>query len=96
MIVLLAGVTMLLGCSSADEAVEDELSWLFVQSADHFTLADGVLTLEGVSPSTLSFTDRPDRIASDRQVEVSRPLLGRLTSVLFADHQWRAGLENLI
>ena len=37
---------------------------LFVQSAKSATLSkDGVLTLKGVSPTTLYFSDRPARIA---------------------------------
>ena len=37
--------------------------FLFVQSAKSFTFADGKLSLHGVSPHTIYFTDRPVRIA---------------------------------
>ncbi len=35
----------------------------FVQSANAVSFKDGVLTLTGVSPSTLFFSDRPQRLA---------------------------------
>lgn len=35
---------------------------LFVQSAHKVTLAENVLRLEGINPSTLFFSDRPERI----------------------------------
>ncbi len=37
--------------------------FLFVQNAKGITYADGTLTLKGVSPATLMFSDRPERIA---------------------------------
>ncbi|MBK1722985.1 hypothetical protein CKO23_12085 [Thiocystis violacea] len=37
--------------------------FLFVQNAREITYADGTLTLKGVSPATLMFSDRPERIA---------------------------------
>jgi hypothetical protein len=43
-------------------AVVDEVNLLFVQTANGAALADGVLRLNNVSPSTLFFSDRPDRI----------------------------------
>ncbi len=39
------------------------VDFLFVQNAESVTLKDGVLTLEGVSPDTLYFSDRPNRLA---------------------------------
>jgi hypothetical protein len=37
--------------------------WLFVQNAESITYADGKLTLKGVNPITVLFTDRPVRAA---------------------------------
>jgi hypothetical protein len=37
--------------------------FLFVQNAKSVAFADGKLTLEGVSPATVMFADRPERIA---------------------------------
>lgn len=45
-----------------EEAGEDGPEFLFVQSAGKVELAGGTLTLVGVSPSTLFFSDRPERI----------------------------------
>lgn len=45
----------------ATDAQEPE--FLFVQSADSATLEDGVLRLGDVSPTTIYFSDRPERIA---------------------------------
>lgn len=40
----------------------DEFEALFVQSAQRTTSADGAFTLHGLAPSTLMFSDRPERI----------------------------------
>ena len=45
---------------SQDQTTE----WLFVQNAESVSLKDGVLTLYDVSPTTLFFSDRPERIAA--------------------------------
>jgi len=37
--------------------------WLFVQNSTSITYADGKLTLKGVNPITVMFTDRPVRAA---------------------------------
>jgi len=42
----------------APELIEE----MFVQTARGATSADGVLTLSGLSPSTLYFSDRPERV----------------------------------
>lgn len=41
----------------------EEPEFLFVQTADSVTLADGVLVMGGVDPATIYFSDRPDRVA---------------------------------
>lgn len=43
------------------EELETEES-MFVQTAQGVTSGDGTLTLEGVTPSTLYFSDRPQRV----------------------------------
>ena len=45
-----------------DEEI-DEMHFLFVQNAENVTYKDGLLTLKQISPTTLFFTDRPDRLA---------------------------------
>ena len=39
-----------------------EIEALYVQSAHGMTYQDGRLTLEGIAPTTILFSDRPDRI----------------------------------
>lgn len=50
-------------------AEKEEVNLLFVQTANGATLADGVLRLNKVSPSTLFFSDRPDRITGHEPTE---------------------------
>jgi hypothetical protein len=46
-----------------DQATKEEMAeLLFVQYAERVSLSDGVLTLKGVAPETLYFSDRPHRI----------------------------------
>lgn len=40
-------------------------NWLFVQVADSVTVDDKTITLKGVAPQTLMFTDRPERMTGD-------------------------------
>jgi len=52
----------------AAQATEGQVSakmadFLFVQNARGIAYADGKLTLKGVNPATVMFSDRPDRIA---------------------------------
>jgi len=76
-------VTLVSGCGAApqqetpvlvtvDEAstpATPEVEYLFVQSGDSAVLADGVLRIGGVSPSTIYFSDRPERIAGHLTTE---------------------------
>lgn len=48
---------------------EEEVQLLFVQTAQGATLADGVLRLSGISPATIYFADRPERIAGHEPTE---------------------------
>ncbi|MEZ5578357.1 MAG: hypothetical protein R3F40_02350 [Candidatus Competibacteraceae bacterium] len=45
------------------EAAVKQADFLFVQNARDIHYADGKLTLKGVSPTTIMFSDRPERIA---------------------------------
>jgi len=58
-------------CEAQDEPRNPESSpqFLFVQSAKAFTYADGKLSLHGVSPHTIYFSDRPARIAGHVTVQ---------------------------
>jgi hypothetical protein len=65
---LLAGlaITPLLFASrggQAAETTETKPEFLFVQSAEGMRFADGRLTLTGMSPVTILFSDRPERLA---------------------------------
>lgn len=59
----------------------EEAELLFVQGARSSHLADGVLTLGGVSNATIYFTDRPERLA------------GHLTTEEFVEN-WGAGDDS--
>ena len=62
-----------------DQATKEEMvEFLFVQYAESVTLSEGVLTLKGVMPDTLYFSDRPHRI------------VGRVTSEKFVK-SWDEG-----
>lgn len=60
--------TTIIASSSAISDDQDytkgkNIEWLFVQTAQSVTLKDGMLTLEGISPATLFFSDRPEKLA---------------------------------
>lgn len=48
--------------SSEPTAQPDEFEALYVQSAQGVTSANGSMTLQGLAPATLMFSDRPERI----------------------------------
>lgn len=58
--------------SASGQSSEQSAEFLFVQSAAEFKYESGQnrITLIGINPSTLFFTDRPDRIAG--QMKTSR------------------------
>ena len=60
-------IFILLGVAVATAADEKKADFLFVQSAKSMTFdpAQKKLTLENVSPVTVFFTDRPERIAGN-------------------------------
>jgi hypothetical protein len=65
----------------AQEETEDTVDYLFVQNSKHATLADGLLRLSDVNPSTLYFSDRPERI------------VGHVGTKRFVDH-WASGANS--
>ncbi len=69
--------------SSEPAGKSDEFEALFVQSAQGVTTADGALTLHGLAPSTLMFSDRPERI------------VGHLTSGQFVEG-WGHGENSFL
>jgi hypothetical protein len=60
---------------------EDELEEMFVQVAARSSYANGILTLSGVNPATLYFSDRPERV------------VGHLTTNQFVG-QWGDGDDS--
>ena len=61
---------------------EKTVDFLFVQYAESVTLADGKLTLKGIQPETLYFSDRPDRV------------VGRESTKKFIEHWWKEGEDS--
>src|SRR5262245_65619489 len=62
--VALLAIALPIGATAAQAPSTDKkVEMLFVQSAKGATLANGKLTLTGVSPTTVFFSDRPQRIA---------------------------------
>jgi hypothetical protein len=49
--------------AAESQGTQDTADFLFVQNARAISYADGKLTLNGVNPATIMFSDRPDRIA---------------------------------
>ena len=60
---MVAALTIMVAIWTGTDALaqEEGAEWLFVQTAESVTLADGVVTLHGVSPATLFFSDRPEK-----------------------------------
>jgi len=58
---------------SAASAADDQAQFLFVQSARHMRYAKGKLTLVDVSPITVAFSDRPERLAGHMLTEAFVP-----------------------
>ena len=63
MSVMLAGLLVVAGMLPAIAQKDDKPRFLYVQNAGSMTLRDGTLTLTNVSPLTLFFSDRPERVA---------------------------------
>ena len=60
--------TKTLAASTAQSDL-DEVQYLFVQNAKDVVIAKGHLTLVGVNPTTIFFSDRPKRIAGHMTTE---------------------------
>jgi hypothetical protein len=67
--VLFAGLLVVAGMLPAIAQKNDKPRFLYVQNAGSMTLRDGTLTLTNVSPLTLFFSDRPERIAGNMRTE---------------------------
>ena len=65
------------------KATHKMADFLFVQNATSVTYADGKLTLAGVSPATVMFYDRPERIA------------GHMTTARFVPF-WSEGSDSFL
>lgn len=67
----LASALSLPGAASAQDSSGATADFLFVQTADSMAFAadQNRLTLHDVSPTTLFFSDRPDRIAGNMETE---------------------------
>ncbi len=61
--VSLASPIVISGIARAAEEPAKKVDYLFVQNSAGFTYENGKLTLKGVSPATVFFSDRPERIA---------------------------------
>jgi hypothetical protein len=68
--VLLAGVLATSGCGTAEEK-PDEPAFLLVQSSRGFQYDGERLVVHGTSPSTIFFSDRPERIAGHLPLETA-------------------------
>jgi hypothetical protein len=71
----LAGTLLLPGAASAQDATGADADFLFVQTADSmaFNADQNRLTLHDISPTTLFFSDRPERIAGNMTTEAFVP-----------------------
>ena len=67
--------------AAAQDDASEMVAYLFVQNAQAVVLLDGALTLQGISPDTLYFSDRPQRI------------VGRVTTQAFVEH-WATGTDS--
>lgn len=63
---LVCSLVMMGGCATSPTSVESKLKQadlLFVQNAKSVSFAKGTMTLRGISPTTIAFSDRPERLA---------------------------------
>src|SRR2546430_9404924 len=60
--------------SDSGDKSEKKVQMLFVQTAKSATLTDGKLTLQGISPNTVFFSDRPERVAGHLATNEMIPL----------------------
>ncbi|MBK0400894.1 hypothetical protein H0I76_16970 [Limibaculum sp. M0105] len=76
-----------MGATSPGRAEDGKADFLFVQSAAamSYDAATGRLTLKGVSPVTVMFTDRPDRIAGNMRTADFVPFWSEGTDSFLTD-----------
>lgn len=60
--VLIIGLGFYLGCKDNSKQDEEIVEYLLVQNSEDVELTPSTLTLIGVSPTTIYFSDRPKRI----------------------------------
>jgi len=73
-------VSFIVFACTQNEEPSKEVQYMFVQNADSINMSSEQLTLQKVSPTTIFFSDRPERIA------------GHMTTADFVD-EWNEG-EN--
>ena len=81
----IALIITILSCEKKQEQAKEEtpkeVEFLLVQNADSVVLKNNQLRLKNIAPTTLYFSDRPDRI------------VGRITTQKYVDH-WAVGDNN--
>ncbi len=60
--ILIIGLGFSLGCEEKSEQNEEIIEYLLVQSSEGVEVTSNTLTLTGISPTTIFFSDRPKRI----------------------------------
>ena len=60
---LIIGLGFSMGCKDKSKQNEEIVEYLLVQSSEGVEMTPNTLTLTGVSPTTIFFSDRPKRIA---------------------------------
>jgi len=60
--ILIIGLGFSLGCKENSEQNEEIIEYLLVQSSEGVEVTSNTLTLTGISPTTIFFSDRPKRI----------------------------------
>ena len=97
---VLAGA-LLVGPAWADptetaKAAGKDASWLFIQTAQSSTFDGKTLTLSGVSPSVIMFTDRPKRAAEAIPTASFLADWGKGGATSFVSDPPNAGLTSLV
>jgi hypothetical protein len=64
---------------------DKKVEMLFVQSARSASVSNGKLTLRGISPTTIFFSDRPERIAGHMATAEMIPLWSEGTNSFLKD-----------
>jgi len=73
-VTVLCGVALCSGIGMAAKQKAKTVQLLFVQNAKEVSFDNGKMTLKGISPATVFFSDRPDRIAGHMATEEMIPL----------------------